>query len=77
MQNKIWRWMVWILAVFVFCQTKSGFTEEIKVIRFGLIPSEEAHKLLSESRPFIDAFEKKNCYPRGYEHDGIRETKYT
>ncbi|UCD80268.1 MAG: phosphate/phosphite/phosphonate ABC transporter substrate-binding protein [Desulfobacterales bacterium] len=63
MQNKIWRSMIWILAVFVFCQTTSGFAEDIKVIGFGLIPSEEAHKLLSESKPFIDVFEKKIGLP--------------
>jgi len=63
MQNKIWRSLIWILAVFVFCQTASGFAEDINVIGFGLIPSEEAHKLLSESRPFIQVFEKKIGLP--------------
>jgi phosphonate transport system substrate-binding protein len=34
------------------------FAEEYKVIRFGLIPSEDADKLIADSQPFIKSLEK-------------------
>lgn len=43
------------LGVFGFASTAPA---QIKEIRFGLIPSEDADKLIADSRPFIDALEK-------------------
>lgn len=63
MKTKAWRLLIWVLVAFIVSQAKAGFTEEIKVIGFGLIPSEEAHKLLSDSKPFIDVFERKIGIP--------------
>lgn len=63
MKKRAWRLLFWILVIFIVSQPKAGFTEEIKVIRFGLIPSEEAHKLLTDSKPFIDVFEAKIGIP--------------
>ena len=63
MKKRAWRVLIWVLVVFIVCQAKAVFTEEIKVIGFGLIPSEEAHKLLSDSKPFIDVFERKIGIP--------------
>lgn len=37
--------------------------EEFKVIRFGLIPSEDADKLIADSKPFISALEAKIGIP--------------
>ncbi|MHC4605210.1 MAG: phosphate/phosphite/phosphonate ABC transporter substrate-binding protein [Planctomycetota bacterium] len=51
------------VALLVFSQINAVSSGEFKVIRFGLIPSEEAHKLLSESKPFIEALEKKIGMP--------------
>ncbi len=63
MKKRAWRLLFWVLLVFIVSQPTAGFTEEIKVIRFGLIPSEEAHKLLADSKPFIDVFEAKIGIP--------------
>lgn len=63
MRKRAWGLLFWVLAVFMVGQPKAGFTEEIKVIGFGLIPSEEAHKLLADSKPFIDVFESKIGIP--------------
>ena len=63
MKKRAWRVLIWVLVVFIVCQANAVFTEEIKVIGFGLIPSEEAHKLLSDSKPFIDVFERKIGIP--------------
>jgi len=63
MKKRAWRLLFWVLLLFIVSQPTAGFTEEIKVIRFGLIPSEEAHKLLTDSKPFIDVFEAKIGIP--------------
>jgi phosphonate transport system substrate-binding protein len=42
----------------VFGLPQAAGASDIKTIRFGLIPSEDAEKLIAESKPFIDAFEK-------------------
>ncbi|CAB1078589.1 Phosphonate ABC transporter phosphate-binding periplasmic component (TC 3.A.1.9.1) [Olavius algarvensis Delta 1 endosymbiont] len=39
------------------------FAEEYEVIRFGLIPSEDADKLIADSQPFIKALEKSIGLP--------------
>ena len=51
------------VALFVFSQINAASAEEFKVIRFGLIPSEDADKLIADSRPFIEALEKNIGIP--------------
>ena len=47
-----------ILAFLLLVPKNAIFAEEYKVIRFGLIPSEDADKLIADSQPFIKEFEK-------------------
>ena len=57
------RHLVCILIILVLNQVGTSFAEEVRVIRFGLIPSEEAHKLLSDSSSFIQDLENKIGIP--------------
>jgi phosphonate transport system substrate-binding protein len=51
------------VAFLVFGQINAVSAEEFKVIRFGLIPSEDADKLIADSQPFIKALEKEIGMP--------------
>ena len=46
------------LAFMLLVPMNAIFAEEYKVIRFGLIPSEDADKLIADSQPFIEQLEK-------------------
>jgi len=46
------------LAFMFLVPMNAIFAEEYKVIRFGLIPSEDADKLIADSQPFIEQLEK-------------------
>ena len=51
------------LAILVLTPTNAIFAEEFKEIRFGLIPSEDADKLIADSQPFINQLEKNIGIP--------------
>jgi phosphonate transport system substrate-binding protein len=53
-----------LLAAALALNTTVAFSaEDYKVIRFGLIPSEDADKLVADSQPFIQALEKSIGVP--------------
>lgn len=51
------------LAFLLLVPMNTIFAEEYKVIRFGLIPSEDADKLIADSQPFIKQLEKNIGIP--------------
>jgi phosphonate transport system substrate-binding protein len=51
------------LAILVLTPTNAIFADEFKEIRFGLIPSEDADKLIADSQPFITQLEKNIGIP--------------
>lgn len=51
------------LAALLIVPANAPAAEEIKQIRFGLIPSEDADKLIADSQPFIKALEENIGMP--------------